>query len=412
MRFDVLVKNGHVVDPAAGYDGRLEVGIRRGRIVEVGESLSIVEAAEVIDARGQYVVPGLIDLHTHVFRGVGYFGIDADSIAWQTGVTTWVDAGSSGAFTLPGFREFIIDRSQVRILAFIAISYLGMPGLNYDEYANIETCNLELLGRAVAANRDIIVGIKVRMGTGRAGNHGLEPLRRARTAADELGIPIMSHIATSPPPVDEILSLLGPGDIVTHAYTGQSERLIDDDGRLLDAAQQARERGVIFDIGHGSGSFSWATAESLVEAGFPPDVISTDLHWVSLAGPNLIAPTNQEIVARVRGDGTPQFTLPVAMSKFLHLGMSLNDVIEATTSRPASIVSMDGEIGTLRPGARADFATFMIDEGTYELYDIHGSRRTATRMLRNTGTWKDGRPMPPKLNAPHPPWIRLVDLEG
>ena len=215
----------------------------------------------------------------------------------------------------------------------------------------------------------------------------------------------MSHISTGPPPVDEILALLGPGDIVTHAFTGQSERLIDDEGRLLEAARQARDRGVIFDIGHGSGSFSWTSAEALIGAGFMPDMISTDLHWVSLPGPNLLEPLKQEIVAGVKGDGSPQFTLPVAMSKFLHLGMSLNDVVTATTSRPASVLGMDGEIGTLRPTARADLATFVIDEGSYELHDIHGNRRLANRMLRNTGTFKDGRAMPQKLNPPPPSWI-------
>ena len=412
MRFDLLIKGGHVIDPAAGYDGRLDVGIRRGLITAVEQDLPSADAVEVIDASDEYVTPGLIDLHTHVYRGVGYFGIDADSVAWRSGVTTWVDAGSSGAFTIPGFREFIVEPATARILAFIAISYIGMPGLNYDEYAHIETCNLEVLRRAVDANRDLIVGIKVRMGTARSGVHGLEPLRRAREAADELAIPMMVHIATAPPAVDEILVLLRRGDIVTHCFTGQTERLVDDDGRVLEAARQARERGVLFDLGHGSGSFSWDSAEALVRQELWADVISSDLHQMSLPGQNLLEPLKQEIVARVTGDGTPQFMLPTAMSKLLHLGMPLTEVIRATTTTPASVINMQGQIGTLLPGARGDVATFALDQGTYRLYDIHGVHRTANRMLRNTRTFKDGRLLPQRPIPAPPPWIRLVDREG
>ena len=254
---------------------------------------------------GQYVTPGLIDLHTHVYRGVGYFGIDADAIAWRSGVTTWVDAGSSGAFTFPGLRDFVTESSKSRVYAFMSLSYLGMAGLNYDEYAAIEALDPAPLRRTVDLNRDRIVGLKVREGTGRTGNQGLEPLRRARAWADELELPIMCHIANAPPPVTDILPLLQKGDILTHAYTGLTERLIDDGGRLLDAAREARERGVVFDIGHGSGSFSWWSAEALSGAGFWPDVISTDLHQVSLPGPDHRS-RRIETVARVKGDGSPQ----------------------------------------------------------------------------------------------------------
>jgi dihydroorotase len=411
MRFDLIIKGGTVVDPGAGLSGPLDVGIVGDRIATVESGLAAADAWRVIDATGQYVTPGLIDLHAHVFRGVGYFGVDADAIAWRCGVTTWVDAGSAGAFNFPGFREFIVDPARVRILAFIAMSYMGIPGLNYDEYAVLQALDPDVLRRTVALNRDIIVGIKVRMGTGRTGYQGLEPLRRARQAADQLGLRIMCHIATAPPAVDEILALLEAGDIVTHSYTGQTERLVDGDGALLEAARQARERGVIFDIGHGSGSFSFESAEALVQAGFWPDVISTDMHQVSLPGPNLIDPIAQEIVARVKGDGTPQFTLLTAMSKFLYLGWEFPDVIRATTSRPAEVLGLQGRVGTLRPGAYADIATFVIDQGEYRLFDIHGNERVATQMIRNVRTIAGGRDLPRKEMPDPPPWIRLVDLE-
>jgi dihydroorotase len=167
----------------------------------------------------------------------------------------------------------------------------------------------------------------------------------------------------------------------------------------------------VFDIGHGSGSFSWVSAEALSEAGFWPDVISTDLHQVSLPGPNLIDPAAIETVARVRGDGTPQFMLPTAMSKFLHLGWSFADVVRATTARPAEILGWEEELGTLRPGAYADVATFVIDEGAFQLFDIHGNERQTRRMIRNRHTLVAGQEMPHKEMPAPPPWIRLVDLE-
>jgi dihydroorotase len=411
MRFDLLIKGGEVVDPGAGLSGRLDVAIAKDRIAAVEPEIPAERAWRVIDAAGQYVTPGLVDLHTHIYRGVGYFSVDADSIAWRCGVTTWVDAGSSGSFTFPGFREFIIEPSTVRVYAFIAISYLGMPGLNYDEYAALQSLDADVLGRVVNLNRDRIVGIKVRMGTGRSGYQGLEPLKRARAAADELGLPIMCHIATGPPAVEDILALMQAGDIITHSYTGQTERLIDGEGRLLDAARQAHERGVLFDIGHGSGSFSFESAEALAKAGFWADVISTDIHHMSLPGPKLQDPLAQEIIARVKGDGTPQFTLLTAMSKFLFLGMPFAEVIRATTARPAEVLGLQGQVGTLRPGAYADVATFVIDEGDFPLFDIHGNQRRARQMIRNVRTLIGGQEMPHKEMPPPPPWIRLVDLE-
>jgi dihydroorotase len=409
--FDVLIKGGEVVDPGAGLAGRLDIGIRKDRIAAVRADIPTTTAWRTIDVTGQYVTPGLIDLHTHIYRGVGFFGVDADAIAWRSGVTTWVDAGSSGGYTWPGFREYVVESARVRVFAFISMSYLGMPGLNYDEYGAIETLDPNVLRRVVDANRDKIVGIKIRMGTGRTGNQGLEPLRRGRVAGDELELPLMCHIATAPPPTDEVLSLLKKGDVLTHSFTGQSQRLVDDNGRLLEAAKEARSRGVIFDIGHGSGSFSFESAEALTKADFWPDVISTDIHQVSLPGPMLIDPRAVETVARVRGDGTPQFTLLTAMSKFLYLGWSFENVIRATTRSPAVLLGLDSQIGTLAPGAYADVATFVIDEGEYQLFDIHGNQRAGRQMIRNILTLVGGQELPHKEMPAPPPWIRLVDQE-
>ncbi len=412
MQYDLLIAGGEVLDPGAGIVGRQDVAISRGRVAAVEPSIPRGAAARVVDAAGRYVVPGLIDLHTHVFWGADYFGVDADSVACRSGVTTWVDAGSAGAFGLPAFREFIVRPSAVRILAFINVSYLGLAGLNYDEYCNLRACDVDLLERVVDQSRDTVVGIKVRMGTEGVCGGQMEPLVRALEAGERCDLPVMCHISETPPPVDQVLPLLRPGDIVTHAFTGLSERIVDENGRLRDEARRARERGVIFDVGHGAGSFSFETGEALAAEGFWPDVISTDLHQVSLPGPNLLDPLSQELVARVKGDGTPQFTLLTVMSKFLHLGMPFAEVIRATTRRPAEVLGWADEIGSLAPGAAADVALLEIEEGEFDLYDIHGNRRRATRMLRCAGTWVGGRELPMKAMPPAPPWIKLIDREA
>jgi dihydroorotase len=410
MRYDLAIIGGRLVDPAAGVDAIRDIGIVGEHVAAIEPHIPATAADRVIDATGRIVTPGLIDMHTHVFWGRDFFGVDADSIAWRSGVTTWVDAGSMGAFQLPAFREFIVRPARARIVAFINISYLGLAGLNYDEYCNPAACDVDLLARVAGSAPDLVLGIKTRMGKEGVCYPGLEPLRKAVRAAEVTGLPIMCHISEAPPDVADVLALLRPGDIVTHSYTGGGERLIDDDGRPREAALRARDRGVQFDIGHGAGSFSFRSAEALAGAGFWPDSISTDLHQVSLPGPNLVA--DQELVARVRGDGSPQLTLLTVMTKFLYLGRSLPEVVRAVTARPAEMLGMTGRIGTLRPGAQADVAVLALDAGPVELFDIFKERRAFGSSLRCTNTLVGGREMPHKEMPPPPPWIRLVDQEA
>jgi dihydroorotase len=297
----------------------------------------------------------------------------------------------------------------VRILAFINISYLGLAGLNYDEYCNPRACDVPLLERVAGSAPDLVLGIKTRMGKEGVCYPGLDPLRRAVEASERTGLRVMCHISQAPPEVEEVLGLLRAGDIVTHAFTGGGERLIDADGRPRAAAQAARDRGVLFDIGHGAGSFSFASAEALAGAGFWPDTISTDLHQVSLPGPNLVA--DQELIADVLGDGSPQFSLLTVMTKFLYLGWGLPEVIRAVTATPASLLGMTGTIGTLRPGAQADIAILDVDPSPVELFDIHKERRRFDRSLRCVDTLIAGRPMTRVPMPATPPWIRLVEVE-
>jgi dihydroorotase len=390
MRFDLLIRGGEVIDPGGAREGHLDVAIRRGRIAAVDREIPVEAAAEVIDAGGRYVTPGLVDLHTHVYRGVTFWGIDADAVAWRTGVTTFVDVGSAGAFTLQGFRELIAERSAARIFCLLNISSIGLVAETF-ELANLAYCEPDLCARLVDANRDLVLGVKARIDALTVGEHGLEPLRRARRAADSCALPLMVHVTWGPPWLDEILELTRPGDVLTHCTTGLSNRLVDDEGRVVDAALRARERGVIMDVGHGSGSFSWASAERLIERGLGPDVISSDIHQLSVHG--------------------PMFDLPTCLSKFLALGVPLRDVIAAATVRPAAVLGLDREVGTLAVGANADVALFDVERGSFGLYDVHHERREGRELLRNTLTLVGGRRLPAKAAPPPAPWLELTPAQ-
>jgi len=383
VKFDLLIRGADVVDPGGGHEGRLDVAVTRGRVAAVDHDIPADAAFHVIDAAGQIVTPGLIDLHTHVFHKVTYWGIDPDPVASTSGVTTWNDAGSAGALTLPGLRDFVVDRARVRITAFLNISNIGLVGENY-ECANAAYLDVDLFRRLAERNRDLVVGVKVRMGTPTVGDNGLEPLRLARGAAEECELPMMVHVAFGPPEIEDVLELMRPGDILTHCFTGLSMKIVDDDGRLYEFAEKAWDSGIVMDIGHGTGSFAYATGEALMAAGRKPDVISTDLHQLSVNGPT--------------------FDLPTTLSKFLHLGMSLPEVVEAATGRPAALLGLDGEVGSLRPGARADVALFRLYEGSFPLQDIHGNVRDVRRLLRNTATFVGGRQLERMQLPPRAPW--------
>lgn len=420
MRFDLLVKGGVVVDPGSGFNGELDIAVTRNRIEAVDKDISKDSAYQVIDASGQYVTPGLVDMHAHVFEGATYWGVNADSIGSRSGVTTWVDAGSAGAVTIPGLRKFIIEKSRVNIYAFINIAYIGLVAQDY-ELTNPEYCNVDILKRVVNSNRDIVVGIKIRAGRS-GGGVDLEPYHRARRAADELDLPIMVHISTEPPDVETVLGFLKPGDIVTHSFTGQSMKIVDDEGRILDSAKKAWDNGIIMDLGHGAGSLSFETAEALFQQGYYPDVISTDLHQLSIVGPNLVDPLKgsafgdfsetedaRSVVVQVTGGGKPIFDLLTCMDKMLCLGMSFPDIIERSTYKPAEMLKLGNGVGSLKPGSQADIGIFEIEKGSYELHDIHGEVRIGKEKVRNTKTILKGRPFEPLEIPIAPPWIETVE---
>jgi len=389
MEFDLVIRNGEVIDPGNGLRGRMDVGIRGGLIAAVDRSLPTDEARETLDAAGQVVTPGLFDLHTHVYWGATYWGIEPDPLAARTGVTTWLDAGTAGGYSFPGFRRYVIESSESRVFALLNVSAIGLIAPTY-ELSNLDYCDLTLAHQIVDDNRDVILGIKARIDANTTRGVGLEPLRLARKLADQVELPMMVHIAKAPPALDEIFSLLRAGDILTHCCTGQVNRLLTPDGQVKDFVRRAWDEGLILDVGHGTGSFSYEVAERMLAAGMPPDVISSDAHQLSIQG--------------------PMFDLPTTLSKFLNLGMSLPDAIERATARPARAIRRP-DLATLKPGAPADVAVFVLEEGAYTFHDVFMTARSAKVRLVNTATIRSGKAMRPRPARPLAPWAELPEQQ-
>jgi dihydroorotase len=388
MQFDLLLKGGRVIDPANRRDGLFDVALKRDRIAAVDANIPVSAAIETIDVTGKIVTPGLIDLHTHVYHGATYWGILPDPVAARSGVTTWLDVGSAGAYNLLGFRDWIVRPSHARIYALLNISSIGLTAPTY-ELSNLNYCDVDTACMLVNQNRDFVLGIKARIDKNTVGQNGLQPLQRAREAADRLGLPMMVHIGIGPPEVHEVLDLMRPRDILTHCCTGHSMKLIDDQGHMLQAARAARDRGVILDIGHGAGSFSFATAEAMAAEAQLPDVISTDIHQISIHG--------------------PLFDMPTCLSKFLALGLTLEQVIAAATIKPAIAMGLGDELGTLSNGRAADVAVFTAHAGRFTFYDVFMQSREGRLLLENTLTISRGRRMPRTPDGPTAPWIMLSD---
>ena len=384
MRFDLLVKGGEVIDPGSGRRGPFDVAVNRNRIAAVERNIPANAAARVIDATGKIVTPGLVDLHTHVFHGCSYWGVRPDPVASRSGVTTWIDAGSAGAMTLEGFRDYIVKPAESRIYAFLNISYIGLVGPDH-ELMNLNYADVDVFKRIYDLNRDLVVGIKVRMMSSTVGEQGLKPLERARQAADECAIPMMMHIGYAPPSIDDCLPFLKQGDILTHCFTGFDMRILGQDGKLRDSARAAWERGVVMDVGHGTGAFQFEVAEPLIQQGYKPMVISTDIHQLSIRG--------------------PMYDLPTCLNKCMALGMSVDEVVEAATSAPARVIGLDNEVGSLQPGLMADIALFELEQGSFRYYDVKMDMREGRERLRHSLTIVGGRPLEELPVEPAPPWL-------
>ena len=386
-RFDLVIRGGEVLDPGADIQGRFDLGIRDGRVAAIEPEIDLARAERVIDATGQIVTPGLVDLHTHIYWGATYWGIEADPVAARSGVTTWLDVGSAGAYSFPGFRRYIAEPSRCRVFALLNLSSIGLVAPTW-EFANPDYWDVDLAAKIVEANRDLILGIKARIDRNTTRGVGVRPLERARELADRVGLPLMVHVGWGPPTIDEVAAYLRPGDILTHCFTGGDMRILGEDGRVLPVIRDLQERGLILDIGHGTGSFSFAVAEAMLEQGVLPDTISSDIHQLAVQG--------------------PMYDLPTTLSKFLALGMSLPEVIERATARPAAAIRRP-DLGTLRVGSVADIALWRLEEGDFVFHDVGMDERRGTQRLVNTLTLVDGQVLPRLPERPPHVWAVLPE---
>ena len=358
-RYDMLIRNGEVVDPVRSFRGRADVAVADGKIAAVETSIPAEQGLDVIDAHGLYVTPGLVDLHTHCCHAMTGLSVEADPLAARTGVTTWVDAGSFGSDQAAGFRRFVVRPQQARIFGYVhQYPNLRNPDVDPVKYARGE---IRRTGQAVTANRDIILGIKVYVGANMNGRYSLDFLKAGRELCDQFQVPMMVHISFAPPETTQVMELMRAGDIITHCYNTHTIGILDQDGRLKPGVREARARGVLFDVGHGAGSFNFQIARKALDAGFPPDTISTDLYAASING--------------------PVYDMPTTLSKFLHLGMSFEDVLARATVHPARVIGRVPGLGTLAPGAPADLALLAIEEGQFQLVDSQQNTVTAARRL-------------------------------
>ena len=374
--YDLVLQGGRLIDPSQDIDATRDIAFADGRVAEVAARID-APAQEVRDIGGLIVTPGLIDLHTHVYWGGTSIGIDADTVAGRGGTTTLVDAGSAGPGNFPGFRRHVIERAPVRILAFLNVSFAGIfaysRSVMVGECADMRLIDLKECLRTIRAHRDLIVGVKVRVGRNASGMNGVAPLDMALAVAAEAGVPVMAHLDDPPPSRNEVLSRLRPGDVLTHCFRPFPNAPIRADGNIWEEVQQARNRGVVFDIGHGMRSFGFPVARGMLAKGFLPDVISSDVHSLNVDG--------------------PVYDLLATLSKFYSLGMDLPALVKTATCAPAAVLGRS-DLGTLRPGAAADATVIAIEEGSFDYHDCFGEvlnapQRLACRGIVQGGTWVD-----------------------
>ena len=379
-KFDLLIKGGDVLDPSQSLRGRRDIGIRFGLVEAVEPDIAEARALRVINASGKLVTPGLVDLHSHVYPYGSAIGIPADESVVNQCATTCVSAGDAGANNFAAFRRFIVAQTRTRLYAFVHIANVGLTPFPVAELYNIDFAQVDACAKTIGENADIALGAKVRMSENIIAKHGTEPLKRAIMACEKsgTGAKVMCHIGgvETGELMSQILDLLRRGDILTHAYSGFPNMAgaftnIVQDGKLLPAALAAKQRGVIFDVGHGGGSFDYTVAEVAIPGGCGPDTISSDLHAVSGNTP-----------------GMPY--LPWVMSKFMGLGFTLEQVVAMATVNPAKIINRAPKLGTLQVGAPGDVAIMELVEGPVSFVDTRNNKREGKAYLKPVQTVAGG----------------------
>lgn len=351
--YDLLIKGGRVLDSSQKLDRVMDVAIAGGRIARLDPNVAATDAADVIDARGKIVTAGLIDIHAHLSREM----LPAHCLS--TGVTSMVDAGSSGADNADEILGIAkASPNRMRVLLNLSRTGLGGPG----ELLDFTKADAQAARRVIDSNRDLIVGIKARLSKSVAGEHDLDAIRRAHEVTVPLNLPLMVHVGQSRSPMPALLSLLRPGDIVTHVYAPPPNGILDAAGRVLPEVREARRQGIVFDIGNGrNGHITWDVAERAIQEDFLPDTISSDL----------TAPGRTDRV----------FDFPTVLSKFLMLGMSLDQVMACATTNAAKAMPPFKDLGTLRVGAPADVAVLEMGQGHFEFVDNLNVKRIGSRKL-------------------------------
>jgi dihydroorotase len=368
MKAELILKGGRVIDPSRDFDAVADVAFAGGKVLAVGERLEVGAGTEVRDVSGKIVSPGLIDLHTHVYWGGTSLGIDAEDFCRASGVTTAVDTGSAGPGNFAGFRKHVIEPSEVRILAYLHVSFAGVfafsPTVMVGESQDIRLMAPREAAAVADANRDVIVGIKVRLGRHASGDQGMNPFEHALQTAEEVGLPLMVHIDEPPPSYEQVVAALRPGDVLTHCFRPFPNTPATAQGTVKAVVREARERGVLFDVGHGVGSFAFKTARAMLANGFLPDTISSDIHQLCING--------------------PAFDQVTTLSKFLCMGVALNEVIRRSTVNAAMALRRP-ELGTLQPGAVGDATVLSVAQGAFDYVDVVGEVMRGDRKIVSEG---------------------------
>lgn len=370
-RYDLAIRGGQVLTPAGTFE-RQDVAIAGDRVAAIEPELGADDAKQIIDASDRMVVPGLIDMHTHLGFELHTKVIAAEEVCPASGVTTAVDMGSTGAFTFPWYRSRVLDDCPIRLYEFLNIASIGTIAIHnpyyvehYGDYIDVDDTV-----RTIQEHRNWIRGIKVFASSAMVGLHALDAVRAARRAAEATDLPVAVHISDAPPALEEILALLQSGDIITHSLTAHSQGILDDEGRVRPAVREARERGILFDVGHGAGSFNFRVARQALEQGFVPDTISTDVYYANV--------------------DLPVKDLLTTLSKFLELGLSLEDVLTRATTNAARALREEA-LGQLVVGGPADVAVLSLQEGAFTFVDSQGQTIPAQHLLACHATVCGGR---------------------
>jgi dihydroorotase len=392
-QFDLLIKNGHVIDQGNGIDAVMDIAVTGAKIARVAAHIDPAAARRVADATGLYVVPGLIDIHAHIFFGTekdAYLSnadtaVQPDSHSFRSGQTTLVDAGGAGWRNFAQFKEQVIDRARTRVLSFINIVGSGMKGGPVEQ--NLADMDARLTAMRIKQHPGVIVGIKV----AHYGGAEWDPVTRAVEAGRAMSVPVMVDFGVHTPPQsleDLLLKHLRPGDILTHTYAHVAGRIpiVDEAGKVRPYVWEARKKGVIFDAGHGGGSFLFRQAVPALKQGFAPDVISTDLHTGSM--------------------NSGMKDILNAMSKFLNMGMTLQEVIKANTSRAADVIKRP-DLGRLSVGGEADIAVLNLRRGTFGFIDVSGGKLVGDRKLECELTVKGGQVVWDLNGISRPLWTEM-----